>query len=145
LGVNDGLPIYLVSGEILVPDYRNLWANRDGELVSPTFDTTELGTKFPPVNGEVLVYTGTRSNGVAFANFEMGSGRSSSVGAANYEHVDWMINPAISLSDGLLPMYAISEVLTAVPEPTVRAHIAVTLLSGFVFLRHRDRTRTNRS
>jgi len=124
LANGDGLPVYRLDGVLLFSDYRNLWRAADLPTeVSLNF--SELGTTLPPndPDGFLLVWTGSTEDGAAAVgpsgNYALGAGFDSIFGYANINNVDMIraAGPGTLPPDGRLPLYAISEVITAVPEP----------------------------
>lgn len=121
-----GVPIYGVHGAILASNYELLWnsaENRDNEF---SMNITELGTALSlihPDDQALFAWTGSDENGTAYMG-SVGGIQNGFLGAerpvvgraaappsalifANFHH-----------QSRAFPLFAMSEVLTAVPEPS---------------------------
>jgi PEP-CTERM motif len=108
-----GVPIYLLNGTKLVDDYADLW---DGSI-DVRLNVNELGNV---VTAGAKVWTGTTAAGIASGaggNRALGYGTLAEIGVNTYTTPDWIFGGRESV---LLTrkMYAISSVMTVVPEPT---------------------------
>lgn len=119
-----GVPIYRLDGVLLVSDYRGLWQAADfGSAVPGGTNYTELGTRLEPQpkwnNFGVVAFTGTEIGGGAGPDSRYLGGENAQVGttfhAANF---DWFGVGGSPRSTNEVPFYAMSNVITAVPEPT---------------------------
>lgn len=125
-----GVPIYLVSDSIRVAnDYDDLW---DGSLLA-NINRTELDTT-PPVSGHPYVWTGTETDGTGVSGREMGAGAGAGGNwnwspSYQYEWIYW-VNAGSTSSEW--PLYAMSGVLTAVPEPSTLAALGGLLGMGVI-------------
>ena len=137
-----GVPIYRLDGVRVYDDYRQLWDSFEfGSSTVGGAAFTELGTlaeSFDPFTSDVLAFTGTNSKG--WAELPLGS----------EDFVGTGIADAISGNDRFsrygrhplqpLPFYAMSSVLTAVPEPSSSGILKCGLLvaaAAFRKCRHR--------
>ena len=131
-GIDDeGLPIFLLDGTELVRNYSALW-NAGTDFIFRTFDVNDIGERIQVGQGSVIVWTGTWIDGRPRTG--TGPNMAGALGA---------MNPWVGTGDGgsagwfaasnrprdlELRMYAMSEVLTAVPEPSGGAHFVWLLL-----------------
>lgn len=140
--VDESLPIYLVDGTPLVPTYEALYhdAFPDDPDGLRRFNVNELGdVLIGNSHGEEgrFVWTGTDYFGAAlvFSNdFENSRGPLGTpdgvVGNANDARGAWLDGEWSFDTNFEFPMYAISEVLTAVPEPS--GHCLLSLAVVFL-------------
>lgn len=103
-----GFPVYNLGGSRLANDYADLW---DNSLLAPV-DYNEFGVV---VEADRLVWTGSSSDGVG-AGLELGTGPVASAGLSSSTNFTWMSEDATAIG-GQHRLYAISGVLTIVPEP----------------------------
>lgn len=116
------VPIYLLDGTQLVDGYPSFWSPNLSRF-GKTFDINEFGEQLPAPDPDILdginfVWTGTDGTGIAEAvgqrSFWLGE---ESVGLGEANRSDWIDGGATD-SANLHHVYAISDVLVAVPEPT---------------------------
>lgn len=135
-----GVPVYRLDGVKLVPDYRGLWEPIDFPVSVPGGpNLTELGAVLEPEPDsiEVEAYTGTTMFGVVDEGFHLGSVGSVSTGLVNApENPEWFSRLSIS-SQAQLPFYAMSEVLTAIPEPSCSTMLFIGMVIAIARLRKR--------
>jgi hypothetical protein len=122
-----GVPIYLVDGATRIANnYDDLW---DGTIAAP-LGLTQFSTA--PTGGliDYMAWTGTNEDGTSSALFSMGT--SSIIGGfATETSRFWVassligVGPELHYADHL---YALSGVLTAVPEPASGVSLAAALL-----------------
>jgi len=105
-----GEPIYLLDGNLLASDYGDLW---DGSIQSP-LSITETGA----AHGIYTVWTGSSDDGTARLGFEIGGSPPVSFGSPGEVSGGWMFIGTSSAAHPELHFYAVSGVLTAVPEPS---------------------------
>jgi hypothetical protein len=129
------VPVYLGSGTLVAPSDTSsgLWS---GSLSAPI---NEFLTD--PFFFDTAVWTGTLPNGSAAGSFTLGSGSGfgSVPGLSNKSNGEWVETEAepSSFSNN---MYGISQVLTAVPEPSTYAMaLAGLACGGYSMLRRRKR------
>jgi len=119
-----GVPVYLASGTIVSPSdtQTGLWS---GSLQAPI---NEFLTA--PFFFDTSVWTGTLPNGSSAGSFTLGSGSEfgSIPGLSNKSDQEWVETGATPSSFNS-NMYGISQVLTAVPEPST----SVMVLAGIAF------------
>lgn len=127
----DRIPVYRVDGEQIWFDYQHMW-NFLNDVAFVDLSVTELGTKAAP-----LVWTGTLDGNVA------GSSPLASetpfLGESNSAGQPWNNGGFTDLRTELYPLYAISEVITVVPEPSSFSFALLSLLTVLLV------TRTTRS
>ena len=110
--IETGFPIYTLQGSRIANNNATLW---DGNLTGLLSRDQFGNVRFSPV------FTGTSSQGI-IGPFALGQ---STVTAGQNSQLDFgWVSGFSGLSTQLLPMYAISGVLTAVPEPSSLATIA---------------------
>ena len=113
---NGGLsvPIYSVDGTRIADGYGDLW---DGDIDNP-ISVTELGAQPPASDLSPAVWTGTSLFGAPDRFLPLGSSEQASIhGAWSETSFLWLNDTAIRFETEL-PLYAMSEVLVAVPEAT---------------------------
>ena len=131
-GIDDeGLPIFLLDGTELVPDYSSLW-NTGTDVLFRQFDISEFGEQIRFEQGSVLAWTGTWLDGrPRISNTPNMAGalgtNNPRVGKGDSDSGAWFTSTSRPF-DFELRMYAMSEVLTAVPEPSGGAHFVWLLL-----------------
>ncbi len=122
-----GEPLYVVDGTKIAVDYQDLW---DGSILSP-LSTTELGSAAPR-----FVWTGTTSAGLMAPPH--GLGLNNPLHGDSTETTLWIDRGTIGFITDLLPVYGMSGVITAVPEPTtVLLCLEGLLVIGFLARRKR--------
>jgi hypothetical protein len=135
------IPIYLVdSSTIIANNYADLW---DGSIGAP-LDLTQFGGV-----RNSQVWTGSTFVGQVLSTHALGDG-SPNRGVSTVEHT-WWSQFEWTGATTQLPLYAISDVLTAVavPEPSAFLFVGLVGLSvlaaGNIAVYRRDRTRCHRS
>jgi hypothetical protein len=126
----NGVPLFLVDGQTRIADnYDDLW---DGTIDAP-IGLTQFGTA--PVGGVAppnLAWTGTRADGtsyLAFQPFTMGTG--SVVAGFGSQTSDYWVSAAligVGSGDRGGHLYAVSGILTAVPEPASLCLVASSFI-----------------
>ena len=120
-----GVPVYLGSGTLITPSdtASGLWS---GSLLSPI---NEFLTN--PFFFDTAVWTGTLPDGSNAGSFTLGSGSGfgSLPGLSNKSNNEWVATGATP-STFSNNMYGISQVLTAVPEPSTCAMALAGLACG---------------
>jgi hypothetical protein len=126
------VPVYLGSGTLITPSdtATGLWS---GSLLSPI---NEFLTD--PFFFDTAVWTGTLPNGSNAGSFTLGSGSGfgSLPGFSNKSNSEWVATGATP-STFSNNMYGISQVLTAVPEPSTCASLLAGLACGGYLVRRR--------
>lgn len=127
--VEAGVPIFLLNDTKLVDDNADLW---DGSL-DLFLNITENANEKP--GSPITVWTGTLPDGTSLGNGALGgSDALVGTGSFQFDNSGW-INAASGDKELLLPMYAISSVLTAVPEPTTSGLVLTAVFIFGVFRR----------
>lgn len=130
-----GFGFFLMDGMTMVAESNaDLW---DGAIASAV-NRTELNTAYAAPDGEpfapVGVWTGTDQFGVNRGRAALG-GTSADLGLSNSTTSQWTRRSEVNPNTGQLGFYAVSDVLTVVPEPTTAALTFFGL--GAVVLRRR--------
>ena len=130
-----GVPVYTASGTQITPSdtATGLWS---GSLLAPI---NQFLTS--PFSYDTGVWTGTLQNGSAAGSFTLGSGSElgSIPGLSGKTTAEWVSTGAVP-SSFTNNMYGISQVLTAVPEPSTYAMaLAGLACGGFSMWRRRKR------
>jgi hypothetical protein len=114
-----GVPIYRLDGTLIATSNQDLW---DDTLLAP-ISYTETGVHRADVIGvphgieETLVWTGTNDSGAAACDFYLGAdGGGAVTGQWTDKFAPWIV-ASLEPTDSQMPLYAISGVLTFVPEP----------------------------
>lgn len=130
-----GVPVYLASGTLVTPSdtLSGLWSE---SLLAPINEFLTAPDSF-----DTSVWTGTLPNGSSAGSFTLGSDSEfgSIPGLSSKSNAEWVETGATpsSFSNN---MYGISQVLTAVPEPSTSALVLAGIaLGGYVMWRHRKR------
>jgi hypothetical protein len=120
-----GVPVYLASGTRITPSdtVTGLWS---GSLLAPI---NEFLTA--PFFFNTSVWTGTLPNGTGAGSFTLGSGSEfgSTPGLSNKSNSEW-VETGATPSNFSSNMYGISQVLTAVPEPSTCIMVVAGLACG---------------
>ena len=141
--INDeSVPIFLLDGTQLVPDYASLWHVETDEIFV-AFDVNEFGERFNFPDFQLSIWTGTGSDGFAFelpgdipfTGGPLGAGTHSIVGFGNDSSLARM-NTTSARNSSEIRMYGLSSVLTAVPEPAGYTNIVAAFLM-FTVVRRR--------
>jgi hypothetical protein len=126
----NGVPLFLVDGQTRIADnYDDLW---DGTIDAPIrltqFGTAPLAGTVPPHRA----WTGTRPDGTSYLAFEpFTMGASSVVAGYGTYTSDYWVSASLIGSAGQRDggrLYAVSGVLTAVPEPASGLLVAAIIL-----------------
>lgn len=129
-----GVPVYTASGTLITPSdtAAGLWS---GSLVAPI---NQFLTS--PFFFDTGVWTGTLQNGTAAGSFTLGSGSGfgSIPGFSNKTNAEW-VETGATPSGFTNNMYGISQVLTAVPEPSACIMALVGTACGGYSMRRRKR------
>lgn len=112
-----GVPIYDLRDNKVADDYSDLW---DGSIDSP-IQYTQLDNY--RAGGYPWVLTGTTSTGVASSD-ALGGAEGNTIGDTPYSDHTWIAYNTVIWNSGAGRFYAISGVLTAVPEPGSLAALA---------------------
>jgi hypothetical protein len=118
--VSIGDPIYNLGGVLVASTNLALWSASTNNLSGP-INTDEHGT-----SRTSAVFTGTQVDGsIATSHLGLSAGSLASTGASSATNVEWI---AFSSTNNTVsrPLYAMSGVLTVVPEPST-----IVLLAGF--------------
>ncbi len=130
-------PVYLADGTLVTTSTTStgLWS---GSLLNP-IDETLSGMGIS--TGSTGVWTGTNTNGSASAN-HLGDFFGVITGASTVTNGNWVNDVVwpIDSSSGVFHMYGISQVLTAVPEPSSLALAGTAAIGVSAFVSCRKRT-----
>jgi len=131
------VPIYLLDGTELLPGYEPLWQPTLGTLANRFFDVDESGNQVVPIDEDSphRVWVGTLSSGDALFVDEggpLGLGTLSSIGFWNDNSGVWF-EATLARPSSEYPMFGISGVLTAVPEPSSSSILFVSI-SAFMHI-----------
>lgn len=123
-----GVPIFNLIDQMIATDYDDLWKGSLGTGPgSPNINANEFGTAID----NIVVWTGTTASGTANGSYVLGGpagpftfGGSGLTGSATFTWVQWGTH-----SRGLsYSLYAMSDVLTVVPEPGTGMLVAIGLV-----------------
>jgi hypothetical protein len=114
-----GVPIYLPDGTLIALDYADLW---DGDLLSPLDITETLSVS------SGIVWTGTQEDGTALLPIGSSNTRT---GTSASSSGDWTSLGSLG-NFQTHPLYGISELLTAVPEPGTGILLGLGLFAGSI-------------
>ena len=124
-------PVYLLDGITKVADgFADIW---DGTIDNP-IHIDQYGTS---VSNPDPVFAGSQADGTEYfpvvgtSNVQRFLGSTSNVqlGDPAATNSDWIFDPGISSNGDLRSFYALSELLTVVPEPTAGSLIAFGMLA----------------
>ena len=124
-----GVPIFLLNDTKLADDNADLW---DGSI-DVNFDVTEMGTQI----GDINVWTGTFFTGQRLTTAFLGGVGNVGSGRSGFTSSFWVRVNEFPSGDFDHPLYAISSVLTAVPEPSSCLVLLVGCCGMFSALRIR--------
>lgn len=114
-----GFPVFNLSGTLIASSNADLW---DGELQAP-IEFTQSGNVSPFSQ----VWTGTLSDGRS--GLALGGGPTAMYGNPSAIDSQW-VNSATFLIDNFFPLYALSDPITVVPEPSTVLLIGLALLGS---------------
>lgn len=120
-------PVYLLDGATKVADgFTDIW---DGEIDNP-IDVDQYGAS---VSNPDPVFAGTQADGTKFFPIPqqrfLGSTSNVQLGDPAATNFEWIFDPGTSSNSDLRSFYALSELLTVVPEPTAASLIAFGMLA----------------
>lgn len=122
----DRIPIYRVDGEQIWFDYQHMWNfHNESPFAVPT--VTELGTDY-----ENFVWTGTEDANVPGPS-PLGE-PFPFLGLTSSRAFTWNVSTRGDEADAF-PLYAISEVITVIPEPGSISLLLVALMPAILFRR----------
>ena len=129
-GAGTGIGTYLLNDTLFAADYTTLWTTN----AKPSLNITESGV----IGGTALVWTGTGATGTASGKY-LGAveGRAGKSNVTSGQSQNWWITNSNIANTTELSMYAMSGVLTVVPEPSSFALLGGLLSLGFVMVRRR--------
>lgn len=130
-----GVPVYLASGTLVTPSDTSsgLWSE---SLLAPINQFLTGSGSFG-----TGVWTGTLPNGTSAGSFTLGNSGGMGVvpGMSDKTDLNWVETPAVP-GNWTNNMYGISQVLTAVPEPSTSAMLLAGIaLGGYMMWRQRKR------
>ncbi len=123
-------PVYLLDGITKVADgFTDMWDDGDG--IDNPIIIDQYGD---PVINPDPIFTGSDPNGTeSFPNPStqrfLGSTQTIRIGDPSATNSDWISDPGTSDPDDQRSFYALSELLTVVPEPTAGSLIAFGMLA----------------
>ncbi|HBO44975.1 MAG TPA: PEP-CTERM sorting domain-containing protein [Planctomycetaceae bacterium] len=136
--VSVGVPIYRLDGVRIANNNADLW---DGELLAPII-TYETGLH---PTGSPEVWTGTTVDGAAHVSESLGNASTHRVRIGWSAASGWTwINSGARDYGYLFRFYAISDVLTVVPEPTTAAMLGIGINGVVLIALSRNHVRRRR-
>lgn len=122
-------PVYLLDGTTKVADdFADMW---DGSIDNP-IDVDQYGSI---AGSPDVVFAGSQADGTKFfpsgQQRFLGSTSNVQLGDPTATNTEWIFDPGASLNSDLRSFYALSEVLTVVPEPATGSLIASGVLALF--------------
>ena len=127
----DSAPVYRIDGELLSANYDGLYVFGPG-ATSAALNVTELGTTLPLIDDPEFdplatpVWTGTGTAGEASCCPLGAMGNSATVGFADL-FLDPALNSQSASRQNQYPLYAMSELLVAVPEPSTSTLVLASI------------------
>lgn len=142
-----GEPIYLVDGQSLVASSNaDLWdgllttpvfLDQDGRMGPQTFDMEGFDLASP---GEILTWTGTNPGGDR--DLDLGTAPAPffavTYGSGDFADSRWIERHGTDFKDRELPLYVLSQPITAVPEPDGLFGLGAAFLAGSGLWRRRS-------
>ena len=125
--ISTGYPIYRLDSRLVARSNADLW---DGTLINPINVAENGAPAIPGFQGIDWVFTGTQKSGIpaGFGQY-LGNGNACLLGTYHSTDFHW-VNDSIGVGGLTLKYYAMSGVLTVVPEPSTLALAAF----GFIGL-----------
>ena len=132
-GAGTGISIWRLDDTAIATSYTDLWDGSIGNFLN--VDETGDGTSY----GNNVVWTGSTKAGVADGSLTLGNSGASSVnmGKTNLSNASWIDRGIPFDGADSYHLYAMSDVLTVVPEPSSFALLGGLLSLGFVMVRRR--------
>lgn len=129
--ISTGVPIYRLDGVLIANNNADFWDSSIAATVSISPTMATIGTN---------VWTGTDGLGVEYTAQPgaLGIASTAVAGWSNRTNTNWVRGPQPTAST-ILPLYGISGVLTAVPEPSTYAILMGLLAAATVGIRSRRR------
>ena len=108
-------PVFLLDGTLVASGATQMWSGN----LQPSSGGIHLDQYGNDASGQ-YVWTGSFGDGSGFgdSNYELGGISGTTAGLSGQENGAWLGDNVHSSSHHLYPMYALSEVVTVVPEPT---------------------------
>ncbi len=129
---DEDIPVYRVDGVLMALSYDLFW-RRDNSFNQVTPNINEFGELISDENGELLAWTGTSFDGTTFDPESTLGNTRVHIGLANSSSIDtWSWKS--TFPELQLHMYAVSELIVAVPEPGY-FDLQTLALAGIVFFR----------
>lgn len=137
--IETGVPIYRVDGALFSRNNRELWPEREDIISLADLNMTELETSITDFDrlGRIPVWTGSSMLGVAEPRLTLGSPNSVAIGDARVLSSSFLVSQGGRSTGEPAHLYALSETLTAVPEPSSLVPVTLVLFSLGVFRRRR--------
>ena len=135
-GTNGGTDtaVLLVNSQIIANDYTDLW---DGSI-DTALDLDENGVGFrqdTPWGQHGSVWVGSNNDGTGMSTRQLGSGGTTlRMGLASQTSAHWINRSDLGDTETTVLLYAMSDVLTVVPEPS---SLALLGLGGLLIARRR--------
>ena len=128
-GAGTGIAIYTITGNLVATDYTDLWDN----TIANEITVDEFGAN----NIVTSAWTGTNGTGTTTTNNPLGAATARAGNPTREDVAGWWMNRVGSTNTNSFSMYAMSGVLTVVPEPSSFALLGGLLSLGFVMVRRR--------
>jgi len=121
-------PLYDVNGGKIADGFTDLW---NGDIDKP-INVTETGG-----SNDQEVLTGSNTDGTGASGLQLGTGSNIQRGDASWSNSQWIVND--DNGDENSKIYAMSDTLTVIPEPTSATLLVLGLLGLIGFARRRKR------